>query len=87
MMMFVYTVLDVLAEQYLPVFESRNHATALKSYGKMLSDAKLDPSDYKLFCLGTFQHDAVQDDSKCGFVPVDEQLLEITPVRVMEKQS
>lgn len=52
----LYTVRDELAEEYGPLFEQKNDATAKRSVELMLKD-KPYPADYSLYCVGEFDHD------------------------------
>lgn len=52
----IYTVRDDLAEEFGPLFEQKNDATAKRSVEELLKD-KPYPADYSLYCIGEFDHD------------------------------
>lgn len=59
MLMFLYTILDRVAEDTAPVFESKNDATALRAVSKMFSDPDVteNPSDFDVLCVGEVEHE------------------------------
>lgn len=50
----MYTVFDTVANESGPIFEAKNHAVALRKFDAMLrTEGAYDPSEMKLYCLGT----------------------------------
>lgn len=74
----LYSVYDELAEEFGPLFEQKNDATAKRAVETMLKD-KPYPGDYSLYCVGEFDHDdyrflayAEPDKIELDFVDADE---------------
>lgn len=50
----LYTVRDLLAEESGPVFQAKNEAIAQRNYHRMMEEQKLNPEEYELTKVGTF---------------------------------
>lgn len=60
MKMNMYVVYDKVAEQSMPIFESRNDGTAWRAYQKSIIEADDIPQDeMKLICIGSINHDTL----------------------------
>lgn len=59
----LYSVKDIVADEFGPVFEAKNHAVANRAYRKLLLDNVANASDYELHCIGDF-------DSEKGVITV-----------------
>lgn len=59
MLMYLYTILDRVANDTAPVFESKNDSTALRSVAQMFEnpDVPENPSDYDVLCVGIVEHE------------------------------
>lgn len=58
MKMRIYCVYDRVAEESMPLFESRNDATALRSYQKhVIEKNDIDEKEMMLLCVGIMDHD------------------------------
>lgn len=60
MMMQLYVVVDVLAEESGPIFEAKNNKVARRQYNNMMS-GNMDPSEYKLLNVGWIDHETHQN--------------------------
>ena len=56
----VYTIMDRLAQECGPVFESKNDQTALRGYKLMLRKEQGNPSEYRLLRIGSIDHETVK---------------------------
>lgn len=56
MTMFLYSIFDEVAGEYGPVFEAVKHEVAIRSFKSLVKNFD-DHTDYKLFCIGAFDHD------------------------------
>ena len=58
MKMQIYTVYDRTAEYSMPVFESRNDGTAMRTYQKSIIEAQDIPEqEMMLLCVGEIDHE------------------------------
>lgn len=57
--MYLYTVLDRVAQDTAPVFESKNDGTALRSVAQLFSDPGVNgsPDDYAVMCVAMVEHE------------------------------
>ena len=53
----LYSVKDVVAEEFGPVFMAVNDGVALRSFGKLLKDVP-EPQEYELYSVGVFKPDS-----------------------------
>lgn len=80
MILGLYTVYDIIAQEAGPVYEAVNNGVALRNYNSMLE--KLDESvrgEYKLYMIGS------RDTNTMKIIPIDPQ--EITVGTVFEAKS
>jgi len=56
----LYTVFDVIADEAGPLFEAKNDRVAVRQYQNLLSQSRLDASEYKLYQVGVFNHDSME---------------------------
>lgn len=61
----LYSVKDIVADEFGPVFEAKNHAVANRAYRKLLLDNVANPSDYELHFIADF-------DSEKGVIVVND---------------
>lgn len=59
----VYTIYDHVAEEFGPLFESKNEGTALRSFRHIVKDVN-NQGDYSLMKVGTFVYNK---DNEYGF--------------------
>lgn len=52
----LYVIFDVVAQESGPVVEAQNDGVANRNYQKSIINQKLDPNEFKLFCIGSFDH-------------------------------
>ena len=52
----LYTIKDKLAEEYGPTFQAKNRAVADRNYNKMLTEQNLNPEEYHLEKVGSFDN-------------------------------
>lgn len=53
----LYSVKDVVAEEFGPVFMAVNDGVALRSFGKLIQDVP-EPQEYELYSVGVFKPDS-----------------------------
>ena len=53
---FLYTIRDKVAEESGPIFEAKNRRVAKRSFQELIAKT-LEPSDYELLELGSFDHE------------------------------
>lgn len=61
----LYSVKDIVADEFGPVFEAKNHAVANRAYRRLLLDNVANASDYELHCIADF-------DSEKGVIIVND---------------
>lgn len=84
MLMFLYTVLDRVANDTAPVFESKNDATALRAVSSMFAnpDVTENINDFDVLCVGSVEHEPFK------LTPYDvPRRLEKIPVQVITKEE
>lgn len=65
MLVNIYTIYDVLAEECGPIFQAKNDKVACRACDSMIAEAcGTSVSDYQLWCLGAF------DNEKMEFTPI-----------------
>lgn len=70
----LYSVKDIVADEFGPVFEAKNHAVANRAYRKLLLDNVANASDYELHCIGDFDSEKgviILNDGHSSFVDND----------------
>lgn len=63
MEMKIYTVFDKAAEEAGPLFVAVNDAVASRQYRQLLKDTP-EPSEYELYCVGTYLSDEMAIEYK-----------------------
>lgn len=58
----LYSIYDKLAEEYGPIFQAKNKAIADRNYNNMLIEQSLNPEEYSLDQMGTFDNEKGQID-------------------------
>jgi len=58
----LYSIYDKLAEEYGPVFQAKNKAIADRNYNQMLTKQNLNPEEYQLYKLSTFDNETGEID-------------------------
>lgn len=58
----MYSWRDKLAEMSNPIFFQKNDALAVRAVNKHIKDADLDPAEYALLYLGTFDEETNEFD-------------------------
>ena len=53
----LYSVKDVVAEEFGPVFMAVNDGVALRSFGKLIQEVP-EPQEYELYSVGVFKPDS-----------------------------
>ena len=53
----LYSVKDVVAEEFGPVFMAVNDGVALRSFSKLIQDVP-EPQEYELYSVGVFKPDS-----------------------------
>lgn len=53
----LYSIKDILAEEYGPIFEAKNDAVATRSYKQLVEKNKLNTSEFVLYYVGKFEND------------------------------
>jgi len=53
----LYSVKDLLAEEYGPIFHAKNKAIAERNYHQMVEANKLNTEEYNLTLIGTFDNE------------------------------
>lgn len=51
----IYSVRDNLSEEYAPPFVSKNDAVAVRQYRDLIRSQKLNPDEFGLYFLGTYE--------------------------------
>jgi len=53
----LYVIRDLIAEESGPVFEAKNDQVAGRGFRQALERSKGGPSEYRLMCIGEYDHD------------------------------
>lgn len=67
----LYTVLDILAEEYGPIFQAKNDGVATRNYLNMFKDEHFNPSEYQLWNIGIYDTEAGCIEPLHSIVPLD----------------
>lgn len=59
----VYTIYDRVAEDAGPLFTARNEGVALRALGDVFKNSYGKPEEYKLLCIGTYDHTTAKLES------------------------
>ena len=55
----IYTIFDNVACECGPIFQAKNLSVACRYVNQMIKDTHINPSDYELVCLGTFDSETL----------------------------
>jgi len=53
----MYVIRDLVAEESGPIFESKNDQVARRSFRQALEHSKGGINEYRLMCIGEYDHD------------------------------
>lgn len=85
MKMNLYVVFDKTAEYSMPIWESRNDGTALRTYQKSLIENKDVPEDEMvLMCVGSIDHET---NKIIGLDPARQVIPSVSLVDQMEEED
>lgn len=65
----LYSIFDVIAEEYGPIFHAKNDAVANRNYLRMLTGENISEEEYKIVRLGDF-------DTESGYINYNKVRLE-----------
>ncbi len=56
----LYTIFDNVAVECGPIFQAKNLLVASRYVNQMIKDTHINPSDYELVCLGSFDSETLE---------------------------
>lgn len=60
MIVFLYTIQDIIAQENGPVFTAKNDAVAMRNYNALLNDVpEIDKNNYKLYRVAEFNTESI----------------------------